>query len=111
MKNESIPFLYFCAMRFTAVAALQKLFKVSLLCLKSCNSGEMGSAKGKEKEDFRFSLIFRQRRMDYICLFESFIDPTLFGLHFLQESKLHSVLQLIILRVKGDFIRINCLIA
>ena len=38
-------------------------------------------------------------------LIESFIDPTRFGLRLLQGSKLRSVLQVIILRVKGNFIR------
>ena len=51
--------------------------------------------------------------MDYICSFESFIDPTRFGLRLLQGSKLRSVLhvQLIILRVKGNFISklLNCI--
>ena len=43
--------------------------------------------------------------MDYICWFEFFIDPTRFGLRLLQGSKLRSVLQSIILRVKGNFIK------
>ena len=60
---------------------------------------------------FVFNSFKPQRRMDFICRFESFIDPTRFGLRLLQGSKLRSVLQLIILRVKGNFIPklLNCI--
>ena len=51
-ENQSLPFLCFCATRLTAVAALQAY--MTLLCLKSRNSGETRSAKAKKRKTLVF---------------------------------------------------------